>query len=327
MALTDYRSANRPFGPLGSTRLARRMATLLSGAGMMLALAAPGAQALETIMLQFPLLGEVEVTLDELRTFAATGETSGDLGELLADPTVRAELAKAKMTEEKMREILNAEFGIGSLAARAVPEVVDTCPGQLILGAVSQVVYADDRQGDSSAMRAAITSTAAAASQGKITALDVLAEFEPDLLTIDVSGAIAIFNRLEDRVTPLVDRIGDLTVRQLTDMDSAKLRELLAVADVTDADIANVETAIRAFGTIEAGSDLDKLFEQIDLQALLQKALAGNFTGILGDLGAVDLSGIDFDPYEARVSNLMVALMEVVDLPVNKGPACMALTR
>jgi hypothetical protein len=322
MASTDYRSDVRSFGSSGSIRLARRMAALLSGAGMMVALAAPGAQALETIVLKLPAIGDVEITLDELRAFAATGQASGDFGELLNDPAVSSELSK-----DEMRAILNSEFGIGSLAARAVPEVVDTCPGQLVLGAVSQVVYADALQGDSSAMRAAITSTAAAASQGRMTALDVFAEFQPDVLTINVPEALAIFNSLKARVDPLVDRVGDLTVRELTTMDSARLRELMAVADVTDADVQKLEAAIQAFGTIEAGSDLDKLFSQIDLQQLLQKALAGNFTGILGDLGAVDLSGIDFDQYEGRVSGLMVALMEVLELPVNQGPACTALLR
>lgn len=325
MASTDYRSTVRPFGVSGSIRLARRVAALFTGVGLgglMIALAAPSALALETIVLKLPAIGDVEITLDELRTFAATGEASGDFGELLNDPSVSAQLSK-----DEMRTILNAEFGIGSLAARAVPEVVDTCPGQLVLGAVSQVVYAGDRQGDASAMMAAITSTAAAASQGKITTLDVFAEFQPDVLTVNVPEALAIFKQLKDRVDPLVDRVGGLTVRELTTMDGAKLRELLAVADVTDADISKLEMAIQAFGSIEAGSDLDKLFSQIDLQALLQKALAGNFTGILGDLGTVDLSGIDFDQYEARVSNLMVAMMEVLELPVNRGPACTALMR
>lgn len=322
MASTDYRSDVRSFGSSGSIRLARRMAALLSGAGVMVALAAPGAQALETIVLKLPAIGDVEITLDELQTFAATGQASGDFGELLDDPAVSSELSR-----DEMRAILNAEFGIGSLAARAVPEVVDTCPGQLVLGTVSQVIYADDLKGDSTAMRAAITSTAAAASQGRITALDVLGEFQPDILTIDVAEAMTIFNRLKARVDPLVDRVGNLTVRELTTMDNARLRELMAAANVTDADVEKLEAAIQAFGTIEAGSDLDKLFSQINLQQLLQKALAGNFAGILGDLGAVDLSGIDFDQYEARVSGLMVALMEVLELPVNRGPACTALSR
>ena len=317
MALIDYRSAIRSTLSSSAARVVRTAASVSCGVGAAIAFSATGAEALESIVLKLPAIGDVSITLDDLKTFAETGEATGEFGELINDPSVAEQISK-----QDLQNILNAEFGIGAMAARAVPDVVDTCPGELVLGAVSQVLYAGMDQGDSSALAAALTSTASMAAKEQITTLDVFAQFEPDVMTVDVPTALAIFKELKMRVDPLIESVGDLTVREIINMDSATLEELLAAANVTDADVAKVEMAIRAFGSIEAGSDLDMLFSQIDLQSLLQKAMAGNFTGILGDLGAIDFSGIEYEEYEARISSLMVALMEVADLPVNTGSAC-----
>ena len=101
----------------------------MTGAIAAVALAAPGAWALETVILRLPGVGDLNVTLDELKTFAATGEASGDFGDLINDETVQDVISKAEL-----QKILNGEFTVGSGAARAVPQVVDSCPAELILG-------------------------------------------------------------------------------------------------------------------------------------------------------------------------------------------------
>ncbi|MEM1427190.1 MAG: alpha/beta hydrolase [Cyanobacteria bacterium P01_H01_bin.130] len=289
----------------------------VTGAIAAVALSAPGAWALETVILRLPGVGDITVTLDELKTFAETGEASGDFGELVNDETIQEILPKAKL-----QEVLSGEFSVGSGAARAVPQVVDSCPAELILGSVSDVVYGDGAKGDSTPLSTAIVASIGEASQGPITALDVLENVPSDSLVFDVPSALKIYRTLNTKVSGVVDAVGDLTVREIVNMDDAKLNELLAAGDFTQADVDTILAAVREFGSLEPGSDLDKLAAQINFPSILQKAVAGDFAAILTDLAAVDLSAVDFEPYEGRISGLMKALMEVMQLPVHTGSAC-----
>lgn len=289
----------------------------MTGTIAAIALSAPGAWALETVILRLPGVGDLTVTLDELQDFAETGEASGDFGELINDETIQEVISKAKL-----QEILNGEFSVGSVAARAVPQVVGSCPAELILGSVSDVVYGDGAKGDSRPLSAAIVASIGDASRGSITALDVLENVDTDDLVFDVPAALKIYRALNTKVSGVVDAVGDLTVREIVNMDDAKLNELLEAGNFDQADVDKIKGAIRAFGTLEPGSDLDKLAQQINLPSILQKAIAGNFTAILSDLAAIDLSAVDFEPYEGRISGLMKSLMEVMELPVHTGSAC-----
>ncbi len=295
----------------------RWVSASVTGAIAAIALSAPGAWAVETIILRLPGVGDVNVTLDELKTFAATGEATGDFGELVNDETIQEIMPKAKL-----QEVLSGEFSVGSGAARAVPQVVDSCPAELILGSVSDVVYGDGAKGDSTPLSTAIVASIGEASEGPITALDVLDNVPSDSLVFDVPSALKIYRTLNTKVSGIVDAVGDLTVREIVNMDDAKLNELLAAGDFTQADVDKIKAAIRDFGTLEPGSDLDKLAAQIDFPSLLQKAVSGDFAAILTELAAVDLSAVDFAPYEGRISGLMKALMEVMELPVHTGSAC-----
>ncbi|MEM1425234.1 MAG: alpha/beta hydrolase, partial [Cyanobacteria bacterium P01_H01_bin.130] len=289
----------------------------VTGAIAAIALSAPGAWALDTVILRLPGVGDITVTLDELKTFAKTGEATGDFGELINDETIQEILPKAKL-----QEVLSGEFSVGSGAARAVPQVVDSCPAELILGSVSDVVYGDGAKGDSTPLSTAIVASIGEASEGPITALDVLDNVPSDSLVFDVPSALKIYRTLNTKVSGVVDAVGDLTVREIVNMDDAKLNELLAAGDFTQVDVDKIKAAIREFGSLEPGSDLDKLAAQINFPSLLQKAVSGDFAAILTELAAVDLSAVDFAPYEGRISGLMMALMEVMELPVNTGSAC-----
>ena len=289
----------------------------LTGAIAAVALSAPGAWALEKVVLRLPGVGDLEVTLDELKTFAATGEATGDFGELVNDETVQE-----IVSIEQLQAMLNGEFSVGRSAARAVPQVVDSCPAELILGSVSDVIYGDGAKGDSQPLSTAIVASIGEASNAPITALDVLENVSSDSLVFDIPSALKIYRALNTKVSGVVDAVGDLTVREIVNMNDAKLNELLAAGNFTQADVDKIKTAIRDFGTLEPGSDLDKLAAQIDLPSLLSKAAAGEFTAILSELAAIDLSVVDFAPYEGRISGLMKSLMEVMELPVHTGSAC-----
>ena len=199
---------------------------------------------------------------------------------------------------------------------------MDSCPAELVLGSVSDVIYGDGNKGDSDPLAAAVVASIGEASQAPITALDVLENVDVDSLVFDVSAGLKIYRNLDGKVGGIVEAIGDLTVREIVNMDDAKLNELLAAGDFTQGDVDKLKAAIQDFGTLEAGSDLDKLVKQIDLPSLLRKAAAGEFTSILLELATVDLSAVDFAPYEGRISGLMKAFMEVMELPVNTGDAC-----
>ena len=295
----------------------RWMMASVTGAIAAIAMATPGAWALEEVVLRLPGVGNLTVTLDELKTFAATGEASGDFGELINDETVQ-EL----ISIEQLRTVLNDEFTIGRVAARAVPQVVDSCPAELILGSVSDVIYGDGEKGNSAPLATALVTSVGEASQDPITALDVLENVPSDSLVFDIPAALKIYRTLDTKVSGIVDAVGDLTVREIVNMDDAKLNELLAAGNFTQADVDKITQAIRDFGTLEPGSDLDQLAQQIDLPKLLRKVVAGEFASVLLEVATIDFSVVDFAPYEGRVSGLMKSLMEVMELPVNTGTAC-----
>lgn len=303
-----------------SVRWIVKAGSVTLGTGLALALAAGNALALDKLVLRLPGLGNVDITMAELKTFADTGQASGDFGQLLSDPNVAKQISRADL-----QKILKTPFQVGSTAARTVPMVVKSCPGELVLGSVSQVLYADNAQGNPQTLTRAIENTLNRASATPVTALDVLMKLEPKIMTVDVGEALKIFTRVKAKVQPIVDKVGNLTVREITSMDSAKLSQLLSSAGITQSDISKIQGAIQAFGTIDPGSDLDKLLRQVNVGSLLQKAAAGNFSGVLAELGSIDLSQIDLKPYEGRVSGFMAAMMEVLGLPVNKGSACRAV--
>ena len=144
---------NRGWRPL------RWVTASVTGAIAAIALAAPGAWALETVVLRLPGVGDINVTLDELKTFAETGEATGDFGELINDETVQEVMPKAKL-----QELLSDEFRVSSGAARAVPQLVESCPAELILGSASDVIYGDGAKGDSSPLSTAIVASIGEAS-------------------------------------------------------------------------------------------------------------------------------------------------------------------
>ncbi|TAD73182.1 MAG: alpha/beta hydrolase [Oscillatoriales cyanobacterium] len=309
-------------GSLGrsSVRWILKAGSVTLGTGLALALAAGNALALDKLVLRLPALGNVDITMAELKTFAETGQASGDFNSLLNDPNVAKQISRADL-----QKILKTPFQVGSAAARTVPVVVKSCPGELVIGSVSQVLYADNGQGNPQTLTRAIESSINQAASKPVTALDVLTKLEPKIMTVDVGEALKIFTRVKAKVQPIVDKVGNLTVREITSMDSAKLSQLLSSAGITQSDISKIQGAIQAFGTIDPGSDLDKLLRQVNVGSLLQKAASGNFSGILAELGSIDLGQIDLKPYEGRVSGFMAAMMEVLGLPVNKGSACRAV--
>lgn len=301
---------------IGKRTIGKMMAGV-TGAIAAMAIAAPSALALEQVILRLPGVGDLEVTLDELKTFAATGEASGDFGELINDETVQE-----IVSIEQLQKVLNDEFTVGRVAARTAPQVVDSCPAELVLGSVSDVIYGDGAKGDSAPLAAAVVASLGEASQAPITALDVLDNVDTDSLVFDVPAGLKIYRNLDRKVGGVVEAIGDLTVREIVNMNDDTLNELLAAGNFTQADVDKLKAAIKEFGTLEAGSDLDKLVKQIDLPGLLRKAAAGEFTSILLELASIDLSVVDFAPYEGRISGLLKAFMEVMELPVNTGEAC-----
>lgn len=302
-------------GPLG------RAAGAMTGVAIALILSAGQALALEKIVLKLPGIGDVNVTLAELKTFAQTGQATGDFNDLLNDPTVAKELSR-----DQLKTILTQKFTVGSTAVQVVSGSLKTCPGELVVGAVSQVLYPDkDSKGNPSPLVAAVNQALSKASQGSVTALDVLENLDPKVMTVDVAEALKVYRSIEGKVKPLVDRAGKLTLSELTAMDAAKIRSLLSSANVSEADVKKVEAAVQAFGTIQPGSDLDRLLKQIDLGAILRQAASGNLAGAATELGKIDLNSVNLKPYEGRISGLMIAIMEVVGVPVNKGEACRAL--
>lgn len=297
-----------------------KASSITLGSALAVALGAGSALALDKLVLRLPGLGDVDITVAELKTFAETGQASGDFGQLLNDPTVARQITRADL-----QKILKSPFQVGGVAASTAPAVMKSCPGELAIGTISQVLYADSRQGDAAPLTSAVERALMNASSGSVTAVDLLARLEPKTMTIDVGEALKIFGRVKGKVQPIIDTVGNLTVREITSMDSAKLSQLLATAGVTDSDISKIQGAIKAFGTIDAGSDLDKLLRQVNIGSLLQKAAAGNFVGILSELGSIDVSQVDLKPYEGRVSGFMAAMMEILGLPVIKGSACRAV--
>ena len=297
-----------------------RVGSVALGSSLAIALAAGQALALDKLVLRLPGLGDVDITMAELKTFAETGQASGDFGQLLSDPNVAKQVSRADL-----QRILKSPFQVGSAAARTAPSVLKSCPGELVIGSISQVLYADSAQGNAQPLTAAIEKVLSRASAAPVTALDVLMQLEPKTMTVDAGEALKIYTRVKTKVQPIISKVGGLTVRELTSMDSAKLNQLLSEAGVTSSDISKIQGAIQAFGTIDPGSDLDKLLRQVNLGSLLQKAAAGDFSALLSELGSIDVSQIDLKPYEGRVSGFMAAMMEVLGLPVNRGAACRAV--
>ena len=100
---------------IGKRTIGKMMAGM-TGAIAAVAIAAPSALALEQVILRLPGVGDLEVTLDELKTFAATGEASGDFGELINDETVQEIISI-----EQLQKVLMTSLPLAGLPPALFP--------------------------------------------------------------------------------------------------------------------------------------------------------------------------------------------------------------
>lgn len=154
---------------------------------------APQAQALDRIKLQYGSLINMDLPLSEIETFATTGQASSNL-QLLLDVS--------KMDKKSAQNLLGQEMAIdGTLVNR----LLQTYLGEVMLQQVGTMVKGTSPTPAWQDIRAAI---GAAATDGKLSGLEILKAYKPSVLEIDGQKAMEIIGRVSKDADDLKKILG-----------------------------------------------------------------------------------------------------------------------
>lgn len=137
--------------------------------------------AVEQITVKYGAVN-VALPMSDLQSFAQTGKPSSQL---------QSVLNLAKQNPESVRGILMQEV---SLDSQLVTRLLNTYFGEIMLKQMAEVAYPPTtREQGGAALRDALV---AAASDNKISLMEVLQNYSPQMLEVDGNQAVAIYQRV-----------------------------------------------------------------------------------------------------------------------------------
>ncbi|MEM6612212.1 MAG: alpha/beta hydrolase [Cyanobacteria bacterium P01_C01_bin.72] len=164
----------------------RQMAIAFWSAGMAVALNPSGAVGSERVIFTYGGLTQA-VSLEELQTFAATGEKS---------PALKTVLKSGKQNPFVIRWILKQEFPAD---AKFVSDLLNTAPGEYVLSQTGNVVGTKTEKANLKALRGALI--ASASDNNLISLIEILENYPTR--DVYVNGKILI--RLRRNIGQLVE--------------------------------------------------------------------------------------------------------------------------
>jgi hypothetical protein len=165
---------------------------LAVGTGFITALVMSQGEAIaaERVVLTYGLLS-MDIPIEELSTFAETGETSDELARLLD---------LAGQDPERFRSTLNEPV---ELSPTVVDFALNTIPGEWMLDRVSETIHPASGQGGRLALRSALIG--AAADDGEITLLEVMETYPTPEIVVRGDRLLETYNRIYEVLEPLED--------------------------------------------------------------------------------------------------------------------------
>ena len=146
--------------------------------------------AADRIVLTYGYLS-MDIPMEELTTFAETGEPSDELARLLNT---------AGQDPAMFRSTLNEPV---ELSPTVVDFVLNTTPGEWMLDRVSETIHPASGQGGRLALRSALIG--AAADDGEITLLEVMETYPTPEIVVRGDRLLETYNRIYEVLEPLED--------------------------------------------------------------------------------------------------------------------------
>lgn len=155
------------------------------------------AEAAESVVIRYRFLRE-RVSVEELTTFAETGELSSSL---------RAYLKMAGQEPDEFRRVLTQEVEVNPILLH---RVLNSTPGELLLDQASQVIHTPSNRANRQSLRGALMSSALP--NGKITLIEMLQNYPTPEVHIHGDRLVEVVQQIS-RVTerlPNINRISQL---------------------------------------------------------------------------------------------------------------------
>ncbi len=148
------------------------------------------ATAADAVVLTYGFVS-MEIPMDELTTFAETGEPSGELAQLLA---------LAGQDPATLQTALTTPIPVNTVV---LDLALNSPPGEWLLDSIGETIHPDSGVAGRSAMRAAIIG--AAADDSTLTVLEVMQGYPSPNLVVRGDRLVAAYGELADRLEILGD--------------------------------------------------------------------------------------------------------------------------
>ena len=166
------------------------------GVGLGVLLHGTGAIAAERVVLKYGVL-QRSVSVDELSTFAETGEAS---------PTLESYFRMAHENPQEIRRTLNRDAEVNP---RLLDQIANSPVGNIVLDQVSEAIHTPSRRADRQAMRSALVLSAS--DDRRISLIEVIRNYPTQELFVDGDRLIEASERiasLQNQVENVLQRIG-----------------------------------------------------------------------------------------------------------------------
>lgn len=174
--------------------IARRSQVALLGASLVLAALAPMARALDLVQIRYGPIG-VSASMKDIKAFAENKPVSSGFESLLGQIE-----SYGKIPRDRLRNYLTMSVDLKALGINPADAVSLSYGfvGERLLKRVSEIIYPPYDRGNVYALRGALVT--ALVDDGKISALEVLEDYGPEVMRIDAAGAMGVANEIRDAI-------------------------------------------------------------------------------------------------------------------------------
>lgn len=174
--------------------IAHRSQAALLGASVALVTLAPVARALDLVQIRYGPIG-VSASMKDIKAFAENKPVSSGFDSLLGQIE-----SYGKIPRDRLRSYLTMSLDLKALGINPADAVSLSYGfvGERLLKRVSEIIYPPYDRGNVYALRGALVT--ALVDDGKISALEVLEDYGPEVMRIDAAGAMGVANEIRDAI-------------------------------------------------------------------------------------------------------------------------------
>ncbi len=174
-----------------SAALVRRAQAAVVGAGMALLAIVPMAQALDQVQIRYGQIG-VSASLKDIKAFAANQPISDSFNSLLGQLE-----AYGGIPRDRLRTYLTMPIDLKVVGINPADAVSLSYGfvGERLLKRASEIIYPPYDRGNFYALRGALVT--AIVDDGKVSVLEVLEDYGPEVMRIDAMNAMGLVNEIQ----------------------------------------------------------------------------------------------------------------------------------